>query len=79
MSNPVKELSYAERATWGRCAVCEAAHGEWCNGLVGFPLGRNINGEVPSEGVHLGRLQAAPMYVELRPVSGPATDPSVKT
>lgn len=62
----MKRLStYAERATWGTCPACKAEHGQPCNPDVGFSLGVNINGERPSEGVHLGRIQRAPMYVEL--------------
>lgn len=68
MSGPIRELSYDERATWGECPVCKAKHGEWCNGLVGVSLGRNVNGDIPEHGVHLGRLQEAPLKVAEVPV-----------
>ena len=61
----IKELSYDERATWGECQVCNAKHGEWCNGLIGIPLGRNINGDLPERGAHLARLQRAPFKVKI--------------
>ena len=53
---PWVELTYDERATFGECYVCEAKHGEWCNGMVGIIL----HAEPAGHGVHLGRLQAAP-------------------
>lgn len=62
---PVRELTYEERATWGTCPVCSAPHGEFCNSNVGFSLGRNVNGEIPPNGVHLGRLQNAPLKAQL--------------
>ncbi len=62
-----RELTYAERATWGECPVCHAPHGEWCNGEVGIPLGRTLSGNLPSDGVHLGRLQRAPARVKVVP------------
>ena len=66
---PIRELSYDERATWGTCPVCSSPHGEWCNGDIGIPMGRNINGGIPDKVVHMGRLQAAPLKVRLQPVA----------
>lgn len=65
---PVRELSPDERMRWGKCPVCHAEHGEPCDSSVGIPLGRNVYGEVPTEGAHLGRLNAAPMRVREVPV-----------
>jgi hypothetical protein len=63
-----QDLTYAERSTWGVCPVCDAIHGEPCDGRIGVPLGVNVNGQRPTEGAHLGRLQNAPVrkriYVE---------------
>lgn len=64
----IKELTQEERFTWGECPVCSVKHGERCNGDVGIALGRNIHGEIPEGGVHLGRLERAPFRVELRPL-----------
>lgn len=64
----VRELSFDERAKWGKCPVCDASDGEPCNGLVGIALGRNINGATPPGGAHLGRLQRAPFKVQEVPV-----------
>ena len=61
----VRELTYEERATWGKCPVCSAPHGEFCNGHVGLSLGRNVNGEIPAGGVHLARIQSAPIKAKL--------------
>ena len=61
----IRESTYEERATWGECPACHAKHGEPCNPDVGIPLGVNINGMPPREGAHLGRLQRAPMRVQL--------------
>lgn len=63
-----KTLTYAERATWGDCPVCEAKHGEYCNRWVGVSLGTTAHGTPPKNGVHLGRLQKAPTKVKLVPV-----------
>jgi hypothetical protein len=57
--------TYAERATWGTCPACKAEPGQPCNSDVGIALGANIDGQRPSEGVHLGRIQRAPTYVQL--------------
>jgi hypothetical protein len=67
VTNPTapRELTYQERATWGECPVCHAKHGEWCNGAYGIALGRNVNGELPEQGAHLGRLQRAPKRVRM--------------
>ena len=60
-----RESTQEERMTWGTCPVCDAKHGEPCRPEMGFPLGLNILGERPSEGAHMGRLQAAPRRVRL--------------
>lgn len=65
MDSPVRETTYEERATWGTCPVCAAEHGMRCDSNVGIALGRNVNGDAPTEGAHLGRLQRAPMRVRL--------------
>jgi hypothetical protein len=56
----VEDLTYDERSTWGTCPVCKATEGNPCHLEVGFSLGVNINGERPTKGVHLGRLNNAP-------------------
>lgn len=61
----IRDATYEERSTWGECPVCKAPHGQRCDPNVGFSLGVNINGERPSEGAHLGRLQRAPARVQL--------------
>ena len=63
-----RKLTVDERFVWGDCPVCDAKDGEPCNGHVGIPLGRNINGDVPASGAHLGRLQNAPFEVAEVPV-----------
>jgi len=60
-----RETTYAERATWGECPVCNAKHGVPCDGNIGIALGRNVNGEPAPEGAHLGRLQRAPLRVRV--------------
>ncbi len=60
VSERSKDMTYAERATWGKCPVCSVGHGEWCNGDVGISLGQNVRGEFPEKGVHIVRLQNAP-------------------
>lgn len=64
----IHETTWAERSTWGECPACHAKHGERCNPGVGFSLGVTARGLPPSDGVHLSRLKAAPMKIELRPV-----------
>lgn len=64
------ELSYDERATWGDCQTCGAKHGTWCHGDAGLSLGRTLDGRPPPYGVHLGRLQEAPMAVKIVATSG---------
>lgn len=59
----VRELTYEERATWGECPVCHVSHGQRCDGNVGIALGRTVNGGLPTDGVHMGRLRQAPMKV----------------
>ncbi len=54
------KLTYEERAKWGKCPVCEAEPGKYCDGEIGWSLGKNIHGETPEGGAHLGRLNAAP-------------------
>jgi len=56
----IHELSYEERATWGTCPICDAKHGEKCNGDFGIQLGSAR----PVDGVHLGRLIDAPNRVK---------------
>lgn len=60
MDTIFKELTYEERATWGECPICQAKHGEWCDGMRGIAVGRTVDGGVPENGVHLGRLNKAP-------------------
>lgn len=60
----VRDLSFDERARWGKCPVCDQEDGEPCLSFVGIALGRNINGETPPGGAHLGRLQRAPFKVQ---------------
>lgn len=62
------DLTYNERATWGECPVCQAKHGEWCDGTRGM-LGAlsALAGNLPENGVHLGRLQQAPRRVRQVP------------
>jgi hypothetical protein len=63
------ELTYDEQATWGECPACHAGHGERCHSEVGPCIGQTIDGRRPADGVHIGRLRAAPRFVELRPVT----------
>ena len=63
MFEPERELSFSEKATWGTCPACEASHGEKCYGAIGFPLGKNINGQIDPDGAHLGRLRNSPNKV----------------
>ena len=60
-----QELTYDDRAAWGECPVCKAPHGVSCNSEIGFPVGKNVFGESPKNGVHLGRLQNAPATVDV--------------
>lgn len=60
-----RELTFEERAKWGKCPVCAAEQGESCNRKIGIPLGVNVHGEVLEGGAHLGRLQRAPKRVQL--------------
>lgn len=57
--------TFAERSVWGICPTCKAEPGQPCNSDVGMALGVNVSGQRPSDGVHLGRLQRAPFYVQL--------------
>jgi hypothetical protein len=61
------ELTYEERATWGKCPACGVSHGQRCHPDVGLALGTNVHGERPEDGVHLGRLQRAPFRVRVVP------------
>lgn len=59
-----RDLTYDERATWGQCPVCQAKHGEWCDGTRGmFAALSTLGGRIVDNGVHLGRLQQAPRRV----------------
>lgn len=69
MKPVVRELDFAERATWGDCPVCRAKHGEPCNANVGLVIGRTIHGAPPCDGAHLGRLRNAPLAVKEVPVT----------
>ena len=62
-----RESTHDERSTWGRCPVCGAAPGAWCDPEVGLQLGVMANGGrmQQGEGAHLGRLQNAPRRVQL--------------
>jgi len=64
-----RETTFEERATWGECPVCKAPHGDWCRAEIGVQLGRRVDGRhmETGEGVHLARLQRAPMRVRLVP------------
>ena len=61
----LKQLKYEERATWGQCPVCGAAHGEMCRlGTSDTPA------EMPADtpihiGAHLARLFNAPQVAAL--------------
>ncbi len=63
----LRDTTPEERMTWGECPVCHAKHGEACNGAVGIPFGRNVHGQVPTEGVHVARIQNAPRRVRMVP------------
>lgn len=65
MNDQVREATYEERATWGTCPVCQAGPGQRCDPNVGFAIGYTVTGEPPQDGVHIGRLQGAPMRVKL--------------
>lgn len=54
------KMTYEERATFGTCPACGAGPGKWCDGAVGLHMGYALDGKPPADGVHLGRLQAAP-------------------
>jgi len=62
-----RDLTNAERFTWGKCPACEAPHGEPCRAAVGLQLGVRVDGRRmrDGEGAHLGRLQRAPRRVRL--------------
>lgn len=47
----VRDTTVNERMTWGNCPVCRAKHGEACNPDIGVPLGRDVNGMPPTEGM----------------------------
>jgi hypothetical protein len=53
-----RKLSYDERANYGECPVCHAKHGERCKD----------ERQGPQHGVHLGRLQNAPMVIREIPI-----------
>ncbi len=57
----LKQLKYEERATWGQCPVCSAAHGEMC---------RPDTPDTPTDtqigiGAHMARLVNAPIVAAL--------------
>lgn len=60
----IRELTFDERARWGKCPVCKAPDGELCNSSIGFAFGCNISGGPPAQGAHLGRIQRAPHKVQ---------------
>lgn len=60
----IRQLTYEERRVWGICPVCGAKPGEPCSGDVGIPLGRAVDGGLPSNGVHLARMTRAPLRVD---------------
>lgn len=68
MKGRSRVLTYDERATYGDCPVCGAAHGERCDSNVGFRFGQTASGSAPADGVHLGRLNSAPFEVLEVPV-----------
>jgi len=55
-------LTYAERAVWGTCPLCAAPHGKRCDPNVGIPLVDKL-GNPLHEGVHLARLNNAPLRI----------------
>lgn len=59
------DLTWNQRIVWGRCPVCSAAPGERCHANVGLTLGVGVDGGPPVDGVHLGRLNAAPARVRI--------------
>jgi hypothetical protein len=61
----VREVPWEERIRWGVCPVCEATDGEPCHAEVGAHLGMKASGArlKTGEGVHLARLERAPMRV----------------
>ena len=63
-----RDLSYDEKARWGKCPICHAMDGEPCYSEVGIPLGRTLSGGPPEDGAHLGRLNAAPRSIRIEPV-----------
>jgi hypothetical protein len=58
-------LTFEERIRWGDCPICEAKDGEPCHAEVGLQLGTRADGSrIPTgAGVHLGRLERAPIRV----------------
>lgn len=65
----IRETTFEERATWGECPVCNAPDGQWCSSAIGIQLGQSVSGNrlKDGDGVHLARLQRAPMRVQLVP------------
>lgn len=68
-AGPVRNLEYAERAKWGTCPVCKAPHGKSCRPEIGLHMGFTVDGRPPKDGVHLGRLNAAPFKVREVPIA----------
>ncbi len=58
-----RELSFEERATWGRCPVCSAPHGEPCDAKVGRMATNVEHNKLLVTGAHYGRLANAPYVV----------------
>lgn len=61
----LRALTFDERIRWGSCPVCGVQDGQYCHGDVGVPMGLKVDGSrlKTGEGVHLGRLQSAPLHV----------------
>ena len=66
MTERVRDLSFAERATWGTCPVCLAVDGVPCRDIIVKPL-MTIH-EIEGDGwAHMQREGAAPQRVRLVP------------
>lgn len=61
-------LTWNQRITWGRCPVCNAQPGERCHSDVGISMGVSATGGPPVDGVHVGRLSAAPARVRVEAI-----------
>lgn len=67
LSKPERETSLDERCTWGECPSCGAPHGQRCNPDVGLSIGYAVGGGPPRDGVHVSRIQRAPLRVRVVP------------